>query len=125
MTVQHCWYDDELHDMPAPRNLPEYNTMMADKDAKGALRACVRVRPCSGGLIFHRSSSRLPRSVPCCTGFHGWTKFDPENATFRMLHKVASICNNSEFVLANNSLDPAAGLLDLGAEWQKSECVMS
>jgi hypothetical protein len=30
-------------------------------------------------------------------------------------------CNNSEFILSTNSLDPAAPILDLAVEWQKSE----
>lgn len=87
MTVQHCWYDAELHDVPAPRNLPEFKQMMANREERGS---------------------------------QGWTKYDPDNSSFHMLHKVATICNNSEFILANN-LDPAAGLLDLGAEWQKPD----
>ncbi len=44
MTVQHCWYDDELHDVPAPRNKHDYDEMMKDVNAKGAWarRVCGR-----------------------------------------------------------------------------------
>lgn len=35
MTVQHCWYDSELHDVPAPRNGVDLAEMMANKEEKG------------------------------------------------------------------------------------------
>ncbi len=65
----------------------------------------------------HGVRSRLPTRA----GFHGWTKYDVDNASFKMLTKIAAVCNNSELVLAANSLDPTAGLLDLAAEWQNRD----
>mmetsp|Transcript_18105 Transcript_18105/g.45586 ORF Transcript_18105/g.45586 Transcript_18105/m.45586 type:complete len:1179 (-) Transcript_18105:1049-4585(-) len=88
MTVQHCWYDDELRDIPAPKNSVQYRSMMADREERG---------------------------------FHGWRKFEPESATFTWLHKVATVCNNSEFMLSTNSLDPAAPLLDLAVEMERED----
>eukprot|EP00199_Chlamydomonas_sp_CCMP681_P000009 CAMPEP_0119101430 /NCGR_PEP_ID=MMETSP1180-20130426/476_1 /TAXON_ID=3052 ORGANISM="Chlamydomonas cf sp, Strain CCMP681" /NCGR_SAMPLE_ID=MMETSP1180 /ASSEMBLY_ACC=CAM_ASM_000741 /LENGTH=1208 /DNA_ID=CAMNT_0007085549 /DNA_START=49 /DNA_END=3675 /DNA_ORIENTATION=+ len=88
MTVQHCWYDNTLFDIPAPRNEVQRVQMMADKEAKG---------------------------------FQGWFKLDPTNPTFVMLHKVAAICSNSDFMLSTNALDPAAPMLDMAVEWQKSD----
>ncbi|GLI63034.1 hypothetical protein VaNZ11_005895 [Volvox africanus] len=82
MTVQHCWYDDQLCDVPSARNLPEFQDMMAD---------------------------------PTRRGFQGWPLFDPKNRSFQMLQRIATLCNNSDFIV-QDKFDPTRPHLDLEKE---------
>ncbi|GLC55060.1 hypothetical protein PLESTB_000939400 [Pleodorina starrii] len=87
MTVQHCWYDDMLYDVPAARNLPELQASMADRTK---------------------------------TGPQGWPLFEPTNSSFQMLQRIATLCNNSDFIL-QDKFDPTRPLLDLEREVQSPE----
>eukprot|EP00198_Chlamydomonas_reinhardtii_P006957 XP_001696293.1 sodium/potassium-transporting ATPase alpha subunit [Chlamydomonas reinhardtii] len=87
MTVQHCWYDNQLFDVPSARNAPELTQMMSD---------------------------------PAKKGMHGWSLFDPNNGSFKMLQRIATLCNNSDFIV-QDKFDPGAPLLDLEKEALKSD----
>ncbi|KAG2438556.1 hypothetical protein HXX76_005107 [Chlamydomonas incerta] len=87
MTVQHCWYDNQLYDVPSARNAPELTQMMSDPSKKG---------------------------------MHGWSLFDPKNPSFQMLQRIATLCNNSDFIV-QDKFDPEAPLLDLEKEALKSD----
>ncbi|GLC38270.1 hypothetical protein PLESTM_000706100 [Pleodorina starrii] len=87
MTVQHCWYDDKLCDVPSARNLPELQNMMAD---------------------------------PGVRGHQGWPLFEPTNSSFQMLQRIATLCNNSDFIL-QDKFDATRPLLDLEKEVLSSE----
>ncbi|EFJ52783.1 hypothetical protein VOLCADRAFT_78789 [Volvox carteri f. nagariensis] len=88
MTVQHCWYDNQLYDVPAARNMPELQKMMADSEKKGPSQ--------------------------------GWPLFDPKTSSFQMLQRIATLCNNSDFIV-QDKFDPTRPLLDLEKEALSSD----
>ena len=59
-------YDNQLFDVPAPKNLVDMERMMADRSK---------------------------------AGLQGWTIYDPANPSFQMLQRIATLCNNSDFVV--------------------------
>ncbi|KAG2500240.1 hypothetical protein HYH03_001818 [Edaphochlamys debaryana] len=87
MTVQHCWYDDQLYDIPAARNYPELQSMLADPSKKG---------------------------------FQGWPLFDQKAPSFAMLQRIATLCNNSDFIV-QDKFDPTRPLLDIEKEAHSPE----
>lgn len=38
-------------------------------------------------------------SDPAKKGMHGWSLFDPNNGSFKMLQRIATLCNNSDFIV--------------------------
>lgn len=84
MTVQHCWYDQKLCEVPAYKNY---------------------VARDQGWSAVHM-------------GAH--PHYDPKTKTFQYLHMVATLCNNSEFQVAD-VLDPEAKPIDLEKECHNPE----
>lgn len=50
----------------------------------------------------------------------GWSTYDPNNASLKMLQRIATLCNNSDFVV-QDKFDPTAPLLNLEAEVLKPD----
>lgn len=86
MTVQHCWYDNAIHCTPAAKNKPEFRRQM---DGTGPHEA-----------------------INIGTEAQSWRNFEPTNPTFGMLQKIATLCNNSDFILADKN-DPDTPPIDL------------
>ncbi len=61
-----------------------------------------------------------PLLPPSRAGPQGWPLFAPEAPSFAMLQRIATLCNNSDFVV-QDALDPTAPLLDLEKEAARAD----
>eukprot|EP00798_Chlamydomonas_sp_ICE-L_P012784 gene12784-16042_t len=51
-------------------------------------------------------------------GPQGWSRYDPQDTSFKMLHRIATLCNNSQFIVEDKE---SGGLIDLAAEISKPD----